>query len=191
MRAEDFTKAAALIARKHVHDAMPQDDIRETFGDIADKVGADTATTQPIALMTPAAGLSPSEAANDLERELLILVNKGRADPGAAAMGDILKELSGEEDLLPPVNTEPPVISGATAVGDTLTVSTGTWSNAPTRYDYAWRHVASSDIGRNEPILQLFEGDVGKMITCRVNAANAAGSAEQDAVAVGPVTETR
>jgi hypothetical protein len=195
MRAEDFTSAAKLIARKHYHDAMPPDAIVDTFASIGAKVAADTSVTQPIALMKPADGLSPNEATNDLERELLILVNKGRTDPGAAEMGSILQELAGEdnteEPLLPPVNTEPPLIEGATAVGDTLTCSTGTWSNAPTRYDYAWRHVASSDIGINAPTLPLMEGDVGKLITCRVTAFNATGSGYADAVAVGPVTETR
>jgi hypothetical protein len=195
MRAEEFTGAAKLLARKHFHDAMPPDDITGTFADIGAKVAADTKTTQPIALMTPAKGLMPSEAKNDLERELLILVNKGRADPGAAVMGDILQELSGEdgggEDLLPPLNTDRPEITGGTAVGDTLTCSTGLWSYAPTRYDYAWRHVASSEIGLNAPTLPLYEGDVGKQITCRVTAFNAAGSSYADAEAVGPITETR
>jgi hypothetical protein len=195
MRAEDFTGAAKLIARKHYHDAMPPDDIIATFSDIGGKVAADTGVTQPIALMTPAAGLSPSEATNDLERELLILVNKGRADPGPAEMGSILQELAGEDgdsDLLPPVNVEPPVITpSSAAVGDTLTCSTGVWNNAPTRYEYAWRHVASSEIGLNAPTLPLYEGDVGKLITCRVTPFNAAGSSYADAEAVGPITETR
>jgi hypothetical protein len=192
MRAEDFTGAAKLIARRHYHDAMNPDDIIATFSDIGGKVAADTETTQPIALMTPAAGLSPSEATNDLERELLILINKGRADPGAAEMGSILQELAGEEaELLPPVNTAEPVISGATAVGDTLTCSTGTWSNAPTDYAYGWRHVAGIAIGLGEPTLEILASDVGELITCKVTAANDAGRVEQDATAVGPVTETR
>jgi hypothetical protein len=191
MRAEDFTGAAKLLARKHLHDAMPPDAIVATFSDIGGKVAADTATTQPITLMTPAIGLSPNEATNDLERELLILVNKGRADPGPAEMGAILKELAGEEDLLPPVNTEAPLIEGATAVGDTLTCSTGTWSNAPSVYSYAWRYVAGAEIGVNDPTLPLMAGDVGKLLTCRVTAFNATGSGYADAVAVGPVTETR
>jgi hypothetical protein len=195
MRAEDFTGAAKLLARKHYHDAMPPDMIVETFAEIGGKVAADTATTLPIALMQPAAGLSPNEATNDLERELLILVNKGRADPGPAEMGSILQELAGEDgsegELLPPIPTEPPVITGATAVTDTLTVSTGTWSNNPTTYHYAWRHVAGETIGDNEPTLFLITGDVGEQITCRVTAFNDVGSSYVDAEAVGPVTETR
>jgi hypothetical protein len=76
-------------------------------------------------------------------------------------------------------------------VGDTLTCSTGVWNNAPTRYDYAWRHVASSEIGLSAPTLPLMEGDVDKLVTCRVTPFNAAGSSYADAEAVGPITETR
>jgi hypothetical protein len=193
MRAEDFTGAAKLLARKHYHDAMPPDMITATFAAIGGKVSADTAVTQPVALMKPADGLSPNEATNDLERELLILVNKGRTDPGPAEMGAILQELAGEEgeDLLPPVNTIIPQLGGSIAVGDTMTCDTGTWSNAPSSYHYAWKHAGSVTIGADEPTLLLVAGDVGHMIACRVTALNDSGSGYADSTPVGPIVETR
>jgi hypothetical protein len=192
MRAEDFTGAAKLLARKHYHDAMPPDMITSTFAAIGGKVAADTAVTQPIALMKPAEGLSPNEAANDLERELLILINKGRTDPGPAEMGSILQELAGEdgEDLLPPVNTIIPQLGGSIAVGDTLTCDTGTWSNAPSSYNYSW-HSGNVPVGGNEPTLVLDSTNGGDMIRCRVTAFNDAGSGYADSTPVGPIVETR
>ena len=37
-----------------------------------------------------------------------------------------------------PVNTAAPRIFGAARVGQVLTGERGTWTNSPSRYDYAW-----------------------------------------------------
>lgn len=42
----------------------------------------------------------------------------------------------------PPINTVPPAVTGTTAVGQTLTSSTGTWLGAPTiTYTYQWYRI--------------------------------------------------
>src|SRR5262249_29242948 len=42
-----------------------------------------------------------------------------------------------------PVATSLPAISGAPALGQTLTCSTGSWSNNPTSYTYAWERAGA------------------------------------------------
>src|SRR3954454_4227133 len=47
----------------------------------------------------------------------------------------------------PPVATGVPAISGTPNAGQTLTASTGTWRNAPTKYAYKW--LACDTVGAN------------------------------------------
>jgi Flp pilus assembly pilin Flp len=39
-----------------------------------------------------------------------------------------------------PANTEVPVISGTPQIGQTLTTTSGAWTNSPTSYDYQWQY---------------------------------------------------
>jgi hypothetical protein len=43
-----------------------------------------------------------------------------------------------------PVNTSPPSLAGTARVGQTLTVSNGTWSGSPTTYTHQWQRCTSS-----------------------------------------------
>lgn len=87
-----------------------------------------------------------------------------------------------------PINTVLPVISGTLNVGDTLSVTTGTWTGNPIpTYTYQWR-VDGSDVGgatTNSYVLQ--PGDATFMVDCRVTATNSEGSANVLALPVGPV----
>src|SRR5207247_9490112 len=83
----------------------------------------------------------------------------------------------------PPVNTTPPLISGTTESGRTLSASTGTWTGGPTSYAFQWSRcdvtgVSCADVpGAGAQTYQLGPADVGFTIRVAVIATNAQGSA--------------
>src|SRR4051812_23580474 len=80
-----------------------------------------------------------------------------------------------------PVNTAAPAVSGTAKVGQTLTVSNGTWSNDPTSYTYQWQRCSSTtctDIGN--AVGQSYvvrNADGGARLRADVTATNADGQA--------------
>lgn len=88
-----------------------------------------------------------------------------------------------------PVNTVLPEITGATAVGETLTMSDGSWTRSPNSFAKVWLRGASVIPGATDDTYELTEDDAGFLIAGRVIASNAAGpSAPASAAPVGPVT---
>lgn len=75
-----------------------------------------------------------------------------------------------------PIETSPPVISGAAQSGQTVTCSPGQWTNSPTGYSYGWQRDATTAIGGSSDQYTLTAADVGQLITCTVVASNLAGS---------------
>lgn len=95
-----------------------------------------------------------------------------------------------------PVNTVAPVISGSLSVGDTLTISLGTWTNSPTSYDHGWFRAndalgtgISYITGGDTYVLQV--ADVGKYIVADTRAYNASAPSgvNQFAAYVGPIVQ--
>lgn len=86
-----------------------------------------------------------------------------------------------------PVNTVLPAISGTPQEGQTLTVTNGTWSNAPTGYTRQWKR-GGTNIGAGATTYVVQAGDVGGTITCDVTATNANGSATASSAATATVT---
>jgi hypothetical protein len=83
----------------------------------------------------------------------------------------------------PPSNTALPQVTGSAVQSATLTSSTGSWSNTPTGYAYAWEDCDSSGnncvaiSGATSSSYTLASGDVGNTVRVVVTASNAAGSA--------------
>src|SRR5262249_7209330 len=80
-----------------------------------------------------------------------------------------------------PSNSTALVIRGTAQQGQTLSVSTGSWTGSPTSFAYAWKDCDSGG-GNCSPIggatlstYQLGAGDVGHTIVATVTASNAAG----------------
>jgi len=85
---------------------------------------------------------------------------------------------------LPPVNNNPPTISGNTSQGQMLTEGVGSWTNNPTSYAYQWEDCDSSGAscaaidGATDSTYSLQASDVGKTIRVTEVATNAGGSSD-------------
>jgi hypothetical protein len=86
-----------------------------------------------------------------------------------------------------PTNSSVPVISGTTTQGQTLTTTTGTWTNTPTTYAYQWRRGGTAISGATSSTYTLVSADVGTVITVAVIATNAGGSSTA-AISAGTAT---
>jgi hypothetical protein len=71
-----------------------------------------------------------------------------------------------------PINSVLPVISGTKTQGQTLTCSSGTWTNSPT-YAYQWNRGGVAIAGATASTRVLLLADVGSTMTCTVTATNA------------------
>lgn len=76
-----------------------------------------------------------------------------------------------------PVNSVLPAITGTATQGQTLTCSTGTWSNTPDAYAYQWNRAGVPIAGATASTRLLAVADVGNVMTCRVTATNLGVSA--------------
>jgi hypothetical protein len=80
-----------------------------------------------------------------------------------------------------PGNTTPPAVSGTPKVGQTLTVSNGSWTNSPTSYAYQWQRCTSSTsctgiAGATTQTYVVRNADVGRTLRAVVTATNADGN---------------
>ncbi len=82
-----------------------------------------------------------------------------------------------------PANTSLPTISGTAQAGQTLSASSGSWSESPTSYVYQWQRCDSAGgnctaiAGATSSSYAVVSADVGYTLRVAVTAANAAGSA--------------
>ena len=79
--------------------------------------------------------------------------------------------------VVAPVVISAPTISGTPQIGQTLTSSTGSWSNSPTGYSYQWKRGGTNISAATANTYVLVEADDGNNITVTVTASNTAGSA--------------
>lgn len=85
-----------------------------------------------------------------------------------------------------PANSVAPVISGTPTVGQTLTVTTGSWTGSPT-YAYQWKANGTPLTSATANSYILTNAETGATITCTVTATNQYGSTPATASGVGPV----
>jgi YD repeat-containing protein len=92
-----------------------------------------------------------------------------------------------------PANTKAPTIEGTPAIGQSLTVARGSWSNSPVVYEYAW-NLCNAAGGECAPILgatnasyTLTHADNGHTLTVTVSATNGGGSVSATTAPTSPV----
>lgn len=76
-----------------------------------------------------------------------------------------------------PVNSVAPAITGTATVGQTLSLSTGTWSNTPDIYTRIWKRDGVVIAGASGATYVLVEADQGAVISASVKATNLGVSA--------------
>jgi hypothetical protein len=97
--------------------------------------------------------------------------------------------------VVTPTNSAVPTISGTTTFGETLTSTTGSWSNTPTSYAYQWSRSATSGgsytniSGATNSTYRLMAADVGQYLKSTVTASNVSGSASATSIATAQIAD--
>ncbi|HEY5318825.1 MAG TPA: Ig-like domain repeat protein [Solirubrobacteraceae bacterium] len=90
-----------------------------------------------------------------------------------------------------PVSTSPPVITGPTTVGRTLSTTNGKWSGAPSGYSYQWQRCSSTACtniaNATDSSYDLTDSDLGLKVRVVVLAVNSVGYGISASSKVGPV----
>lgn len=86
-----------------------------------------------------------------------------------------------------PVNSVAPAITGTEAVGETLSLSDGTWSNTPDAYAYIWKRDGAVIAGATANTYELQAEDEGAVISASVKATNLGVSAVANSNATGAI----
>jgi hypothetical protein len=117
-------------------------------------------------------------ATADVDKTLRVLVTAANADGKATANSHPTPVIS---DSAAPRNTARPVISGSARVGDTMTVTTGTWTGGVSAYTFQWQlcdqdgNACVNVPGATGRTYNVRSGDDGGTMRALVTAQNSAG----------------
>jgi thermitase len=143
------------------------------------------------AAIVAAAGASYTVQAADVGATLEVSVTAANSGGSATATSAVTAVVTSAPS--PPSNTSPPTISGTAQDGQTLTVSTGSWSGSPTSYAYTWSRCDTSGAnctvvsGATASSYAAQTVDVGATLEVAVTATNNAGTASATSAATGVV----
>jgi subtilisin family serine protease len=148
--------------------------------------GTSMATPMVSATLALMLSRNSSLSAAQLKSDLLQSVDQEPQFAGESSSGGQLDAAAavalagGDPAYAAPGNRVRPVVSGAIAVGSTLTVGSGSWSRVPTGYSYQWERcwlgLCGSIAGATSPSYTVAPADSGASLSVVVTAANAAGS---------------
>jgi hypothetical protein len=114
--------------------------------------------------------------ASDVGHTIVVLETATNADGAATGASTPTAVVV---SLPAPVNTVAPAISGTAQQGQTLSASTGTWSNTPITFGYQWERcttTCAAITGATGSTYTLMAADVGATIKVDVSATNAGGT---------------
>lgn len=89
-----------------------------------------------------------------------------------------------------PVNSVLPVITGTAAVGETLSLSEGTWTGTPISYAYEWLRSGAAIVGATSETYVVTTADIALPLAGRVTATNGDGSTAATSAATDAVPST-
>lgn len=106
---------------------------------------------------------------------------------GAGAFDEFQQSVDDFVNLVLPTNTSPPTVTGTVQLGETLTVSTGTWEGDPS-FSYQWYRNQVPIVGANQATYILGAADGNQsVITVEVTGTNQNGD---DIAQPAPITTT-
>jgi hypothetical protein len=91
----------------------------------------------------------------------------------------------GPAPVAAPANTVPPSVPPSAAVDDVIRCDPGTWTGSPT-FAFQWLRDGAPAAGATDQFFAVGPGDVGHVLSCRVTATNAGGSASATSNTVTP-----
>jgi hypothetical protein len=82
----------------------------------------------------------------------------------------------------PPINVEPPTITGTPRQGEVLTAQNGTWQNSPTEFRYRWLRCnrngrSCEELAADGRTYRVAQADTGRTLRVQVTAVNVDGQA--------------
>jgi hypothetical protein len=131
-------------------------------------------------------------ASRNVGHTIRVVVTASNAVGSAKAASETTEVVAAEATPAVPASVSPPEIEGSAEEGQTLSASTGTWTESPTSFEYQWEDCdeageACSEISKaRSSSYKLLSSDVGHTIRVLVTASNAVGPS---APASSPVTE--
>lgn len=135
----------------------------------------------------------PPEAAKSIQTTIN---NSGGFTYGPLLVGNFFNGVQARKiheiyNGFPTVKT-PPTISGGTVVGDTVTITAGTWDSPTPVAHVEWNFYADGVLisGQNTNTYVLTEDEVGKMISGGETVSNRGTQANSQSSEIGPVTAT-
>ncbi|HEV3284764.1 MAG TPA: hypothetical protein VG010_11230, partial [Solirubrobacteraceae bacterium] len=137
------------------------------------------ANCKPIAEATKQTyGLVSADLGSTIRVTVTAANSAGKSSP--ATSGQTAEVTSG----LVPANTAPPTVSGTPSTGQTLTASTGAWSENPTSFEYQWQRCDKAGANcaaiseATKSTYALGSADLASTIRVTVTARNAVGPSE-------------
>jgi hypothetical protein len=143
--------------------------------------------------ITGAASKTYTLFAGDVGHTVRVVVTAVNADGKASATSapsDVVASKNG------PMNSVKPTVSGSPVVGDTLSVSNGSWTPTPSSYSRQWQRCASDGTaclniaGATGQTYGVRSADVGRRLRALVTAHTATGQATAASNTSGVVTQT-